>query len=170
MSSSYLQATESDLSQRDIFELAEQKAIALGYQPGREIEPIIESLGGNIILVSMRRWLETQDGSICVHGPKKFDIFLSNFNSPLRNRFTLAHELGHYFLHSEEGKKLIYAARRGSTKTEWQANWFAAAFLMPKEEFLNTLSKFNEDLDFVAAHFLVSRKAADVRYTSLFKS
>lgn len=50
-----------------------------------------------------------------------------------RARFTAAHEVGHLFMHS--GKPLHYA--RTSKKydpeldPEWQANVFAAAFLMP---------------------------------------
>lgn len=64
-----------------------------------------------------------------------------------RDRFTLAHEVGHYFLHDDG---LTYA--RSSTKIpsycnpEWQANTFASAFLIPKsktvtmsiEEIMNT--------------------------------
>ncbi|TGL28156.1 ImmA/IrrE family metallo-endopeptidase [Leptospira koniambonensis] len=170
MNSSYSAATPSILTQKQIFLLAEKKGQELGLVAGGEIEPIIKNLGGKIHYVSVQKWLETQDGSICVNGPNDFFIFLSNFSSPLRNRFTLAHELGHYFLHSDEGRIRIQAARRGSTKTEWQANWFAAAFLMPQEEFLNTLKRYNNDLDFVAAHFLVSRKAVDVRYDSLLRT
>ena len=52
-----------------------------------------------------------------------------------RDRFTLAHELGHYFMH----KDVDLALSRIDTKytvpaycnSEWQANTFASALLMP---------------------------------------
>lgn len=55
-----------------------------------------------------------------------------------RDRFTLAHEVGHYFLHDDG---FTYA--RSTTKIpsycnpEWQANTFASAFLIPKSLTLN---------------------------------
>lgn len=52
-----------------------------------------------------------------------------------RDRFTLAHELGHYFMHRNVD---LAMSRIDSTynvpayrKSEWQANTFAAALLMP---------------------------------------
>jgi hypothetical protein len=42
---------------------------------------------------------------------------------PDRDRFTLAHELGHLVLHS----------RRDSAAAEWEANRFASAILMPAQ-------------------------------------
>lgn len=62
----------------------------------------------------------------------------------VRQRFTIAHELGHYFLHSNRD---VFVEYRESAKTfkdknkkkpydikEVQANAFAAALLMPKDQ------------------------------------
>ncbi len=74
----------------------------------------------------------------------------------------IIHELGHFFLHSNMGEVPIVAYRQGSTRIEWEANWFAASLLMPKVEFLAAL-KETDDLTRIAAKFKVSCEAARVR-------
>ncbi|MBP5771004.1 MAG: ImmA/IrrE family metallo-endopeptidase [Bacteroidaceae bacterium] len=62
-------------------------------------------------------------------------------------RFSIAHELGHFFLHAQalcehiesftETDASLSATPQGDNKVkrmEWQANYFAACLLMPKEE------------------------------------
>lgn len=59
-----------------------------------------------------------------------------------RQRFTIAHELGHYFLHRHEGSiftdeiffRSMYFGNEKKQKMEWQANEFAASILMPRKE------------------------------------
>ena len=59
-----------------------------------------------------------------------------------RLRFTCAHELGHMVLHAQAAKKIMHAAvannsaapdsaDRRAKRIEWEADRFAAAFLMP---------------------------------------
>ncbi len=63
------------------------------------------------------------------------DVYMLACNDDPRHRFTVAHELGHYFMHDD-----ITAFSRCESNAniptfrdpEWQANVFAAAFLMPK--------------------------------------
>lgn len=62
-------------------------------------------------------------------------IFLSaNGSSAVRNRFSIAHELGHLILHRFVDQEFLgqVGARK---KLEKQANRFASAFLMPEETF-----------------------------------
>ncbi len=166
----YDQAEPTGKNKHDVFKEAEFIAKKLHYKSGEELDLVVSELGGRIHYLNLHDWFSTQEASIWVHGVNHFDILLSNFSSPLRNRFSIAHELGHYYLHSLEGKVKLIAARSGSDQTEWEANWFAAAFLMPEEEFKTVCEKYKNDMDYVAAHFLVSRKAADVRYSSIFGS
>ncbi len=71
----------------------------------------------------------------------KFIIVINSLQSPLRQRFTLAHELGHYTLHknSLEGQHqdtvLFRDANEDSLGIEYAANDFAAELLIPKESF-----------------------------------
>ena len=53
-----------------------------------------------------------------------------------RDRLTIAHELGHYFLYKAFGVKLTFRDESQEVKVyedpEWQAKCFAGEFLMPK--------------------------------------
>jgi len=107
-----------------------------------------------------------ESGSIFVHAPNDFDILLAQYTSPIRDRFTLAHEIGHYYLHSNQGDNPIVATRKGSTRIEWEANWFAAELLMPRSEFQRIHRKLRE-WPAIACHFKVSVDAVKVRGSSL---
>lgn len=65
---------------------------------------------------------------------KKIQVSLQ-FSSDVRN-FTLAHELGHAFLHRENGlhrDKPLDGAKLAFNKTEREADIFATEFLMPEK-------------------------------------
>jgi Zn-dependent peptidase ImmA (M78 family) len=105
------------------------------------------------------------DISLTVNGPHDFDITMISAGME-RERFSIAHELGHYVLHSLFGQKKIRAARYGSDPIEWEANWFAAAFLMPEELFLRKISEYSNK-EIVASFFGVTVPAIDVRIRSI---
>jgi hypothetical protein len=100
----------------------------------------------------------------------------------VRARFTLAHELGHLELHSPELLRLaalphnVRALARGPRHyevfydTEWQADGFAAALLMPATG-LAALEKRHGALTtrLVADFFAVSMDAARIRIDSFTK-
>ena len=50
-------------------------------------------------------------------------------------------------------------------RCEWEANWFAAAFLMPSKPFCDAWKTMS--LNDVARHFLVSTSAAENRAKAL---
>ena len=106
------------------------------------------------------------NGSIFVHQKNSFDIVLPIFTSPIRDRFTIAHEIGHYFLHSLAGEHKICANREGSNLVEWEANWFAASFLMPKY-LIDEKKSIDENM--IAEAFGVSRDAARYRLRTYSK-
>lgn len=111
-------------------------------------------------------------------------IGVNKNHPPLRNRFTIAHEIGHFILHSE--KPLFVDYYKGSIlfrsenqtkdyKIEREANRFAAALLMPKLLVKKELNKFSntENLEYdekiyeLSKKFKVSRQAMDFRLKSL---
>lgn len=67
------------------------------------------------------------------------DVYIDAYNGVARALFTIAHELGHFFLHEGEG----YAFSRLEMivppymRAEWQANYFAAEFLMSSDLIVN---------------------------------
>jgi Zn-dependent peptidase ImmA (M78 family) len=118
---------------------------------------------------------DAYDGTIKKTGENSFEIAISPYQSAKRKKFTIAHELGHLFLHmgylldpdlwNVQDEKIY--RRFGTNEEEYQANEFAAALLMPKEEFEKTVSELAEgsriDVQQVADHFKVSVSAAKNR-------
>ncbi len=161
----YLSANPCGKSREEIDKLAEDLFNENRLSPGDDIVPILKKLGGSIKYIGMDDCLDSTDGSISVEGEGKFEILVFNFTGPLRDRFTIAHELGHYILHSDYGKYRIKAARSGSDKVEKvesEANYFAAGFLMPKGLFEKELQKTKDPLH-LASKFMVSVLAAKIR-------
>lgn len=127
----------------------------------------VEKLGGRIHYQNPPDFVTSESGSIKVWAENDFAIYLSTFTGPLRDRFTVAHELGHYFLHSKQGKNPIKASRKGSGQVEWEANWFAGALLMPKQEFEKIREEYGNDSYSIAGRFMVSVKATEIRIQQL---
>lgn len=137
--------------------------------PIENMDKLVRSLGGTI--EEDERY---SDGAIQKDGDA-FIVWISPFQDEKRRRFTIAHELGHLFLHMgyltnhelwEKQENKIYQ-RVGNSEKEYQANEFAAAFLMPKKEYFKVM---NENLDGnkvmtnkIAEHFNVSVEAASNR-------
>ena len=61
----------------------------------------------------------------------------------------------------------MVADRYGGGLVEWQANWFAASFLMPAKEFKAALKKTDANIFTVAKKFNVSIAAAFTRAKAL---
>lgn len=99
-----------------------------------------------------------------------------------RQRFTVAHELGHFFLHSKEtslfldkAEKVMYRnfdSTTGEKAKEREANAFAAALLMPRGLLTAEANKLNEEFSDeviadLAKKFNVSQKAMSIRLSNL---
>jgi hypothetical protein len=144
---------------------------------------VVEALGGKLHLVPATEWdSDWGDGYITVNGndddEQNFDLKVNGDKfPPERNIFTIAHELGHVFLHLHYGTEQWTTAqqefkdafwhRKGFGKTENEADYFAACFLMPKNEFISEWKIQNSDTERVAGAFGVSKTAANVRARSL---
>ena len=155
-----------------IEQYAEEMAKKQGYSVGADLTTTVRKMGGRIELLTIMEngsshLLEhMSSGTIFVHGKGDFDIFLPNHTGPLRDRFTIAHELGHYFIHSNEGNEKIKEDRFGNEKVEWEANIFAASFLMPASS-VKELWQKHSDVDVLAAKFVVSSHAMYIRAQTL---
>jgi len=103
-------------------------------------------------------------------------IGINSGESSVRQRFTVAHELGHFFLHEEKDAFIDYRDKKGAssqTPRERQANMFAAAILMPRkmiEADAKQLGKdgfTEEELDKLAKKYDVSTDAMRYRLINL---
>ena len=110
---------------------------------------------------------------------RKFEIFVNRKKPQNRQNFTLAHELGHYFLHQEiirseetliDGEdtdiNLFRVDEGSSTQIEREANEFAADILMPAE-FVNRAWEAIGNVEECAALFHVSIAAMSIRLERL---
>lgn len=150
------------LSKQDVDALGERVSAKVGYQPGGDLEEIVQKLGGTIVF---QPWAEaTEGGSLEVYPAKKsFLMRISPLVGRFRNRFTIAHELGHYFLHSDVGQKPIQALREGSGRVEWEANWFAAGFLMPAKQFREDWDTLKGNVGKLISLYQVSEQVIEIR-------
>lgn len=91
-------------------------------------------------------------------------IVLNSNHSETRQRFTLAHEIGHYILHADMETEIVWRdhlSAAGTDPREMEANRFAGALLMPEDLFHSVLDAFTEDR--AARFFNVSLEALRVR-------
>jgi hypothetical protein len=155
--------TPSGASKAAIEKFGSEIAAALEYQCGGNLYALVEKIGGKVEIGNPS---ELGDGALESRGDGSFLIHLSAFTNELRDRFTIVHELGHLFLHADAGKKKLRVARSGHDRPEWEANWFAAGFLMPEPEFRLQASNC-PSLAGLAAYFKVSTQAVRIRKLAL---
>jgi len=100
-------------------------------------------------------------------------IEVNPWQTPYRQRFTVAHELGHYFLGHDLSDGLnrvdtITNLSNPTDKIETQANSFAAELLMPREFIEHILYEQQiSDIDKIADMLQVSRLALGYRLKNL---
>lgn len=140
--------------------------------PIANIEDVVTQMGGTIETLP---GLNLYDGTIRKTGEKSFQIAVSPYQSRERRAFTIAHELGHLFLHMgfqtdasvwNQQDNENYT-RFGNSEQEYQANEFAAALLMPAEQYRQVLNQYavsgRVDVGKIAGYFHVSIAAATNR-------
>jgi len=112
-------------------------------------------------------------------------IGVNALHHPNRQRFSIAHELGHHLLHDEELRKAIHIDKgmrvllrddlsaQGSDPREIEANTFASELLMPHENLINVIGAGGLDIEddvaieALARKFKVSTSAMRYRLASL---
>jgi Zn-dependent peptidase ImmA (M78 family) len=162
-------------SKANVEKFAEDIADHVKFLPGDSIEELVERVGGNLVVGSSGSG-DAESGSIVANAVDDFVIYVSRHTSLKRDRFTIAHELGHLLLHLDPIKKLDPNAGMRATRwvdetdqsqkrAEWEANWFAAGFLMPSAHFVEDHNALG--LVGVISKYGVSATAAEIRAKSL---
>jgi Zn-dependent peptidase ImmA (M78 family) len=96
-------------------------------------------------------------------------IGINETQHPRRQRFTLAHEIGHYVLGHNiiDNNDLIDDAHTDTSSfTEREANYFASVLLMPEKK-VREMTKKKIDLGMLADTFGVSEQAMTIRILEL---
>lgn len=127
--------------------------------PVSDIDSVVSRMGGRVI--ENPDIYDFSDGQIRKISNSEFEIIVSPFQS-----------LEHLFLHMDfmtdsdklrkQSKEVYY--RNGSSELEYQANEFAAAFLMPRKDYKNKLDEHIKgnmaNTEKIARYFFVSIDAA----------
>jgi Zn-dependent peptidase ImmA (M78 family) len=140
------------------------------------VEGVAEHLGASVVFDD----LDDDVSGFLLREKGVCTIAVNKQHHPNRQRFTLAHECGHLFLHADKGDRLwldkTLFFRDGSSSTgdqfaEVEANQFAAGLLMPEDLIISTLGREKpiSEIDVVrlAMRFEVSERAMTVRLISI---
>lgn len=153
-----------------INELADNIRMAFHIEtPILDMSEIVSRMQGNLIQTS--HGVDISSGFIRKKDDS-FEIVVPFSQSEVRKNFTIAHELGHLFLHMGyiiapdiwQGQDNKEYHRYGISEAESQANEFAAAFLMPQVEYKRVMEDNCQgnlvNTANIAKHFNVSIEAA----------
>ena len=118
-------------------------------------------------------------GLFVIKGEGAYIRYNSN-ESEVRQRFTIAHELGHFHLHNDtplsinKVDKVMYRnidSSTGEIRREREANSFAASLLMPRSFVLDEIKKAPKKTtnlaDYLSKIFKVSEQAMTFRLANL---
>lgn len=103
----------------------------------------------------------------------KLFIGVNESDSEYRQRFTIAHEIGHCILHPTEllhydRQEIVhFRAKNLATPAEVEANYFAAELLMPEERILICVNNGIRSISELANRFKVSEEAMEYRLINL---
>lgn len=141
-----------------------------------DVEKIAEKLGLNI---EYKPYEGKFSGVLIRHGDNA-TIGVNSQHHEHRQRFTIAHEIGHYLFHQGDLiiDKAISVNYRGNDEhvnyqKEREANFFASELLMPTKLFLKELTKYQIDLNDedqikeLATKFQVSQQAFMIRLSQV---
>lgn len=163
----------TDARRQEIRKLADVVGKAMQARVPVDIDELVKKLGGTIDEIP----LLSVEARVSKTGPAAFTIALRPGASERRRRFSVAHELGHVFLHMgylidppKWESMTVFEdsmARKGYSITEFEAHEFAGALLMPEEEFREEALKHFHAGSYsivpIADRFKVSRDAATNR-------
>lgn len=150
----------------DVLKSAHEKGFYTGNS--LNIEEVVKSF--NDIQIVYEQMEANQSGSISnVNG--KWVICINKNHNVKRQRFTLAHELGHYILHKGKNVEFVDTTFFRSDEMdsiEYSANEFAARLLMPEIVVRNLIDNEHiKNIGVLAEQFGVSSLAMKYRVLSL---
>ena len=128
------------------------------------VAAVAEKLGIHIEHVPLK---DDMSGILYKHEENKSWVMQINENHhPNRQRYTIAHELGHFCLHRHLKQRFedkIFFRGGEANKPEWQANGFASTILMPEDKFREMIRSGVSNVEMLAKEFKVSTLALRIR-------
>lgn len=160
----------------EIKELAE--SIAMQYES--KVTPLLKIANEEGLKIYFDSYEKTSFDGITIYDDKRFFIHLNtdrdNTVESVRGRFTLAHELGHYFIDThriglKKGKLQPHSSYNNQNqydRIEKEADYFASCLLMPEQRFQLDIfrKKFNPELlNQLCKEYQVSKAACAIRFS-----
>ena len=149
-----------------------QKILQKAKELNIELYPIdIENVAKKIFNIEIRREnLGKAASGFLERINKTWYIYVNEYESVVRQRFTIAHELGHFILHKKDyinkttiEYDQIFFRKNELTQKEKEANDFAGEILMPKENVYQAIKDGKNTVNKLAEFFQVSSSAARYR-------
>lgn len=141
-----------------------------------DVKAVAERLGATVVFEE----LDDDVSGFLLIEKDVITIAVNKLHHMNRQRFTIAHECGHLYLHANQGDRLWVdkgyffrnaKSHRGDQLPEIQANQFAAGLLMPEDLLYSSIENVAaiSDIDVfrLALRFQVSEQAMTVRLVSL---
>jgi Zn-dependent peptidase ImmA (M78 family) len=140
------------------------------------VDPFAIAESRNIVVQGKPAEHDGVSGMLLRHGNDFGIVFATHIPSPGFQRFSVSHELGHYFLpgHIDQViKDGVHVSRAGFVTNdpyELEADHFAAGLLMPQAPFRKAMDRFDPGLDAIdqmAELCVTSRTATAIRFAEL---
>lgn len=97
-------------------------------------------------------------------------IGVNSIHNPKRQRFTIAHELGHFYMHKDKNidfEDTTFFRNTDNSSIEYSANEFAANLLMPEDSIRKAIQDGIKNIEDLSSLFNVSIAAIKYRVLSL---
>ncbi|ABS65807.1 protein of unknown function DUF955 [Xanthobacter versatilis] len=143
---------------------------------GLPVDPFAIAESRDIVVQGKPEEHDGVSGMLLRHGNDFGIVFATHIPSPGFQRFSVSHELGHYFLpgHIDQViKDGVHVSRAGFVTDdpyELEADHFAAGLLMPEAPFRKAMERFDPGLDAIeqmADMCVTSRTATAIRFAEL---
>jgi len=145
-----------------------------------DFAPLCDALEAKLYILQEKG----SSGQIKLDDQGKPEIYISTQDPPLRQRFTIAHEIGHFISYQAESyskdplstkngileRSFLAKMSNETLKCEQEANAIAAQLLMPEEKIRQAVARYggaNQPVAFYAELFLVSSQAMSIRLEKL---
>lgn len=165
-------AQAAGLAVSDIEKIADYIRTAFKPFGTSDMHGLITHLGGKIKISDPEHHQFDVHGTLEVRSNSDWTIYLPRHTGPLHDKFTLAHELGHFILHSLMGEKPLMASRtfrlnQAPAPAEVEADVFALALLMPKRLIVSAIKKYGNSSGALSAVFGIHSSLVEIRLKSI---
>lgn len=163
-------STLTRIPNAELEQLADEKRRISGVK-NYPVNPLLIAERFNVEVLSAEFIRDSISGLIRKSENGKAEIYVNQLHPLTRQRFTIAHELGHLFLHLPDKEvnfvdEELYRETGNHSTQEVEANQFAGALLMPKD-LVTQLWNRGQSVGGLASMFDVSVTAMDIRLMNL---